>query len=193
MCRHLRRFNRALAYAACATAIGPVESNPAASTPWRSPRSGVLIQRCCGLAGGVNCLDGPVGWKDGSAPFPVSDGGGSHRRQVLANLIGTAVKFTRTRDRAVVRVEGLDDGRETTYVVHDHGVGFDAAYVDRIFGVFQRLHRSDEFEGTGVGLAIVRRVVDRRDGRVWADGKPGEGASVGFAVPRARREDIDGP
>jgi len=126
------------------------------------------------------------------AALPPTFGDRGMLRQVLANLIGNAVKFSRTRDAAVVRVDGRDDGRETVYRVHDNGVGFDPAYVDKMFGVFQRLHRADEFEGTGVGLAIVRRVVDRHDGRVWAEGKPGEGASLSFSLPKPRGEDSDG-
>jgi PAS domain S-box-containing protein len=104
-------------------------------------------------------------------------------RQVLANLMGNAVKFTRTREEALVEISGMTKGSENIYSVKDNGVGFDMQYVSKLFGVFQRLHSQEEFEGTGVGLAIVQRVILKHGGRVWAEGKVGEGATVRFALP----------
>jgi PAS domain S-box-containing protein len=105
-------------------------------------------------------------------------------RQVLANLLSNAVKFTKSREVAVIEVGGRDDGGETLYYVKDNGVGFDMRYHDKIFGVFQRLHGPDEYEGTGVGLAIVQRTIHRHGGRVWGEGKVGEGAAFYFTLPR---------
>jgi PAS domain S-box-containing protein len=107
-------------------------------------------------------------------------------KQVFGNLLSNAVKFTRPRDVAHVRVfaEPAPDGG-TIYGVRDDGVGFDPAYASRLFGVFQRLHRQDEFEGTGVGLALVERIVTRHGGRVWAESEPGRGATFRFTLGRS--------
>ena len=97
-------------------------------------------------------------------------------RQVLSNLLGNAVKYTRQRDPAEIEVGCAGDEDDRTIVfVRDNGAGFDMQYSDKLFGVFQRLHRADEFEGTGIGLAIVRRAVERMGGKtgVESDGKTG--------------------
>jgi signal transduction histidine kinase len=104
-------------------------------------------------------------------------------RQVWANLVGNALKYSGKRDDARIEIGGRRNGGENVYWVRDNGVGFDMRYVDKLFGVFQRLHRSEEFEGTGVGLAIVQRVVGRHGGRVWAESRPGDGACFHFALP----------
>jgi signal transduction histidine kinase len=97
-------------------------------------------------------------------------------KQVFANLVSNALKFTRDRDPGTVEIGSLEQDGEHVVYVRDNGVGFDMRHADKLFGVFQRLHRADEFEGTGVGLALVARIVGRHGGRIWADGNPGEGA-----------------
>ncbi|MGE5466549.1 MAG: sensor histidine kinase [Ignavibacteria bacterium] len=105
-------------------------------------------------------------------------------RQVLVNLLANAVKFTRVREEAVIEVGGSSTAEGCVFQVKDNGVGFDMAYVNKLFGVFERLHGQKEYEGTGIGLAIVKRIVARHGGRVWAEGKEGEGAVFHFFLPR---------
>ncbi len=104
-------------------------------------------------------------------------------RQVWVNLISNAIKYTGKSAKPVIAVDGYTDGAESVYSIRDNGIGFDMKYYDKLFGIFQRLHRGDEFSGTGVGLAIVHRVVMRHGGRVWAEGKPNEGSTFFFALP----------
>jgi signal transduction histidine kinase len=117
--------------------------------------------------------------------LPAARGDPSLIRQACVNLLSNAVKFTRDRDPARISVEARPDGRHNVYVFKDNGVGFSMEYADKLFGVFQRLHSMDEFEGTGVGLAIVQRVALRHGGRVWAESRPDEGATFHLALPRA--------
>jgi PAS domain S-box-containing protein len=112
-----------------------------------------------------------IDWRLGD--LPVVNGDAAMLRVVLANLIANAVKFTRPRARARIEIGCLpSEKNETVMFVRDNGVGFDMAYADKLFGVFQRLHRQEEFEGTGIGLANVRRVIERHHGRVWAESAP---------------------
>ena len=108
-------------------------------------------------------------------------------RQVWVNLLSNAVKYTGPRPEAVIEVGGSEDSGENTYWVKDNGVGFDMRYVDKLFGVFQRLH-GDEFEGTGIGLAIVKRIVTRHGGRVWAESTLGESTALYFTLPASQQE-----
>jgi len=105
-------------------------------------------------------------------------------RQVLMNLLSNAMKFTRPKPAARIEIGGKEEARGNTYYVKDNGVGFDMADASKLFEVFKRLHSSQEFEGTGVGLAIVWRVIQRHGGRVWAEGKSGEGATFYFTLPK---------
>jgi len=119
----------------------------------------------------------------GIGPLPPARGDIAMLRQVFVNLFSNAIKFSRTREMPRIEVGATRDGNEIVYYVKDNGVGFSMEYADKLFGVFQRLHGVEEFEGTGIGLAIVKRIVARHGGRVWAEGKVNEGATIYFALP----------
>ena len=130
--------------------------------------------------------------------LPPAHGDPAMLRQVWANLLGNAVKFTHSRATAHIEIGGSlglaenGEGHECTFYVKDNGAGFSMQYAEKLFGLFQRLHGVDEFEGTGIGLAIVKRIVTRHGGRVWAEGKENEGATIYFALPIHMEKTVGG-
>jgi signal transduction histidine kinase len=118
-------------------------------------------------------------------PLPPACGDPALLRQVLVNLLSNALKFTARSGEARISVGGGTEAGHTVYCVRDNGIGFDMADAGKLFGVFSRLNAADEFEGAGVGLALVQRIVQRHGGRVWAEGRSGAGAAFYFSLPQA--------
>jgi light-regulated signal transduction histidine kinase (bacteriophytochrome) len=121
------------------------------------------------------------------APLPAADGDAVLVRQVWANLISNACKFSAGRADAVVQIGASERDGMATYWVRDQGVGFDMAYANKLFRPFERLHTEKEFEGIGIGLALVKRIVERHGGEVGAESAPGEGATFWFTLSAAAK------
>lgn len=132
--------------------------------------------------------DRSIEWRVTQMPMVQADP--TMLRQVFQNLLSNAVKYTRSRNPALIEVGCDMAGAEAVIYVRDNGVGFDMAYAHKLFGVFQRLHRAEEFEGVGIGLANVQRIIERHGGRIWAQGKLDRGATFYFTLPR--REALTG-
>jgi len=146
----------------------------------RSVDMGALVQEVVGeLRAGEAARNLEI--RIGSLPLAQADP--SLLRQVWVNLVANALKFTRRREQAIITIEGAEGAEGRLYSVRDNGAGFDPQRADRLFGIFQRLHGAKEFEGTGVGLSIVRRIIERHGGRIWAQGEPDRGAAFHFTLP----------
>jgi len=127
-----------------------------------------------------------VEWRIDTLPTLEADSG--LVKQVYANLIGNAVKYSRKRDVGIIEVGTKEDGGETVLYVRDNGVGFNMKYAHKLFGVFQRLHRPEDFEGTGIGLATAARIVQKHGGRIWAEAEPDKGATFFFTLGRQKQK-----
>ncbi|MBS1526203.1 MAG: PAS domain S-box protein [Bacteroidetes bacterium] len=120
--------------------------------------------------------------------LPVATADQAMIKQVLMNLVSNALKYSSKQADPVIEIGGSEDENETIYYVKDNGVGFDMAYAGKLFGVFQRLHSQDEFEGTGVGLALVKRIIDKHSGKVWAEAEEDKGAKFYFSLPKNNKQ-----
>jgi light-regulated signal transduction histidine kinase (bacteriophytochrome) len=148
------------------------------------------------VAGVISSIRGEVGhrdieWRVEQLPTAVCDPG--LMRVVFTNLLSNAVKYTQPRQKAVIEIGYMMQDGQPVIFVRDNGVGFDMKYADKLFGVFQRLHRDEEFEGTGVGLATVQRIIRKHNGAIWADAAPGVGAAFFFTLPGAASAETEPP
>lgn len=109
-------------------------------------------------------------------------------RQVVSNILSNAAKFSKPGAKIIVEAGGYQRGNEIVYTIKDNGVGFDVKYHDKLFGMFQRLHNPEKYEGRGAGLAIVQRIIHRHGGRIWAEGEVDKGATFYFTLPKQRKE-----
>lgn len=123
-----------------------------------------------------------IEWKIGQLPSVIADR--ALLKQAWLNLLGNAIKYTRDRQPAIITIGGQETPEAWEFFIRDNGAGFDMAHADKLFGVFQRLHAREEFEGTGIGLANVHRIVTRHGGNVRAEGETGTGATFYFTIPR---------
>ncbi len=118
-------------------------------------------------------------------PLPVCFADPIFIKQVWINLISNAIKFSSLKMKPEIKISGYRENKYNVYYISDNGVGFNPEYSHKLFGVFQRLHKANEFEGTGVGLAIVQRIIHRHGGKVWAESKEGRGATFYFSLPES--------
>jgi light-regulated signal transduction histidine kinase (bacteriophytochrome) len=136
----------------------------------------------------TECQGREIEWKIGPLPYVECDPG--LMKQVFQNLLSNAVKFTRPRPRAVIEIGQKEENGSPVLFVRDNGVGFSMKYADKLFGVFQRLHRVEDFEGTGVGLATVQRIIQKHGGRIWAEAELDRGATFYFTIGKREKDDI---
>jgi light-regulated signal transduction histidine kinase (bacteriophytochrome) len=134
------------------------------------------------------CVDRQIEWKIGTLPFVECDP--ALMKQVFQNLLSNAVKFTRPRSQAVIEIGQKDEDGSAVVFVRDNGVGFNMKYCDKLFGVFQRLHRPEDFEGTGVGLATVQRIIQKHGGRIWAEAELDKGATFYFTLGTSEKTEL---
>jgi len=174
VCDNTRRMSQLIDDLLAFSGVGRKEMNPG-----RLSMNGLVAACVAELTAGLD----PSRLEIEVATLPDAFGDASMLRQVWTNLLSNALKFTGPRPRARILVRGCSEKGERVYSVEDNGVGFDERYAGKLFGVFQRLHNQREFPGTGVGLALVQRVVERHGGRVWAASRQGEGATFCFALP----------
>jgi light-regulated signal transduction histidine kinase (bacteriophytochrome) len=139
-----------------------------------------------------DCREREIEWRVDSLPFVECDS--ALIKQVFQNVLSNAVKFTRPRAQAVIEIGQIEESGVPVVYVRDNGVGFSMKYVDKLFGVFQRLHRAEDFEGTGVGLATVQRIIHKHGGRIWAEAELDKGATFYFTLgePEMRKTQPEG-
>ena len=133
----------------------------------------------------ARCMRRPAGGESSGASvrLPEVEGDAVLLGQVFTNLLSNAIKFSSKQAHPIIEIGSCERNGEPAIFVRDNGVGFDPRYADKLFGVFQRLHRQDEFSGTGIGLATVQRIIHRHGGRIWAESAPGQGATFFFTLP----------